>query len=98
MNNIHRVNIIHPNSLAKIMANIPKELVPLILEVIKIHNNTEQYSDELIEKMNQASIFIGNRSLIDPITEDYISPVVVLEVKDTIFRIRGHAITKEVII
>ena len=89
---------IHPNSLAKIMANIPKELVPLILEVIKIHNNAEQYSNELIEKMNQASIFIENRNLIDPITEDYVGDGVVLEVKDTIFRIRGHAITKEVII
>jgi len=68
------------------------------LEVVKTHNNTEEYSEELIDKMNHAQIFIEKRKLYDPITEDYVGDGVVLEVKDSIFRIRGHAITKEVII
>jgi len=92
------MNNIHPNSLAKIMANIPKELVPLTLEVIKIHNNEQMYSEELIDKMNQACIFIEDRKLFDPITEDCVGDGVVLEIKDSIFRIRGHKITREVVI
>ena len=82
------------------MANIPQELVLLTLEVIKQHNTkgSNDWPDELIDKMNQNNIFIENIKLLDPITQDFVGNGVVLEIENTTFRILGNSITKEVVI
>ena len=93
-------NTINSTLYPKIMANIPQELVPLVLEVIKQHNTkgSNDWPDELIDKMNQNKIFIENRKLLDPITQDFVGNGVVLEIENTTFRVLGNSITKEVVI
>ena len=93
-------NTINSTLYPKIMANISQELVPLALEVIRQHNakGSNDWPDELIDKMNQNNIFIENRKLLDPITQDFVGNGVVLEIENTTFRILGNSITKEVAI